>query len=93
MAIVKVYNLSKTSDDDQPAGFSSWIEYWESLAGIKSNNCAALDCNSKAEHGCHVQPVASHGEFIVPLCPACNKRHDVFSIKNTATPLVPVPND
>ena len=50
--------------------------------------CCASDCNGTAEVGAHVINSNCSGEWIVPLCKACNNRTDTFSLKATST-LVP----
>ena len=60
-------------------GSNSWLEHWEHKTGRKATFCAA--CFSKAEVGGHVKKVGfDYSHYIVPLCKACNKRTDEFTV-------------
>jgi len=71
---IKVKNLNGTSDSEVPAGYSSWLEYWEKKTGNKANQCGC--CMAKASVGAHVKKCDSvdNNWYIVPLCQRCNNR-------------------
>ena len=72
--MVKVKNLHNTSGRT-PAGFPSWIDYWEWKTGRKwPKYCCVAGCLEEAAVGAHVKKVGSADNrwFIVPLC----KKHN-----------------
>lgn len=96
---VAVKNATGTSRFSPPAGFSCWLEYWESINGElskwKQYNCPAC---GKAFYrsdfdGAHVERVyaANRKMSIVPLCSGCNHRTDNFFVDSEL--LVPVPSN
>lgn len=72
-----------------PAGYSSWLDYWEKKVGRKAGICHRDGCYSKAMDGAHVQLVFGGDEwYIVPLCHNCNTQFgNRFYVEG---PLVPV---
>lgn len=91
--IMKVINLNGTSRFNVPSGYSSWIEYWEAVTGLKASICSAAGCFNKSDLvGAHVQKVNSSDKkmYIVPLCRGCNQRTDEFDVY---MPLAPVPSN
>lgn len=71
MALVK--NLHGSADNNPPAGYLSWRDYWERNKGRKFSDCSRSDCHKAAEVGGHVKKVYGSNEwYIVPLCRACN---------------------
>ena len=67
--IVNVKNLNGTSDNSHPAGYSSWIDFWEKKTGRKAYFCSCVGCSSKAAVGAHVKKVYGQNNwYIVPLC-------------------------
>lgn len=83
MALVK--NLNGTSDNNPPAGYVSWREWWEVKKGRKFSTCSRSDCSKSAEVGAHVQKVGpSNKWYIVPLCKGCNneKKDLVFEVRD-----------
>lgn len=84
MALVR--NISGTSDNTPPKGYSSWKEFWESKMNRRLSSCSNLSCDRRADHGGHVKKVHGLGEwYIVPLCDKCNNPYntDSFSVKDT----------
>lgn len=71
MAIVR--NINGSSDNYPPAGYTSWIEYWECQKGRKVSMCSNVKCTGSADVGGHVKKVNGSNEwYIVPICYACN---------------------
>ena len=72
-----------------PAGYSSWLDYWEKKTGRKAGYCHERNCFGKATDGAHVQIVNGSDEwYIVPLCHPCNLNYGAsFEVSG---PLVPV---
>lgn len=83
MAIVK--NIHGSSDNNSPAGFSSWKEYWEVNKKRKFSVCSNTSCFRMAQDGGHVMKVYGSNEwYIVPLCPACNNPYNdsLFEVRD-----------
>ena len=68
-----VHNL-QTGNRPAPAGYNSWIEYWEEATGLKANYCHVYGCFSKATDGAHVQLNNPFDKrwYIVPMCHSHN---------------------
>ncbi len=93
--MTKVKNVNGSSRFDSPAGYSSWLDYWEDKSGKTASRCSATDCHRLGRHnlvGAHVQKVFGTDKswYIVPLCRECNTRTDEFYTDET---LVPVPTN
>lgn len=90
MGLHRVHNL-REGNRPVPAGYSSWIDYWEKATGLKAGNCHNVNCNAKATDGGHVQlDFGSDKWYIVPLCHWCNTQ---FGMHFTAEgPLVSATN-
>jgi len=90
MTLVK--NVNGSSRFSAPAGYDSWLDYWEKQTGEKAYYCSALDCNNTDLVGAHVQKANSDDRsyYIVPLCNACNQREGNFYV---SAKLVPVPSN
>ena len=73
-----VKNLNGTSKKNPPAGCSCWLNFWVQKTGRKAGECA--HCSNPATLGGHVKPVNGSLTYIVPLCDACNKRTDEFTV-------------
>jgi hypothetical protein len=80
-------NKNGTSERNCKCG--SWKNHWiKNSKESWSLTCSAADCNNYAEVGAHVINSNEDGEWIVPLCIACNNRTGEYSIKAGVT-LVP----
>lgn len=88
MAKYFVHNL-KAGARPAPAGYSSWLDYWEKKSGRRAGICHRDGCMSMATDGAHVQLVSGGDEwYIVPLCHLCNTQFGAsFWVDG---PLVPV---
>ena len=86
-----VKNVNGSGRFDPPAGYSSWLHYWEVKTGRKVSFCTTSDCWFMDLVGAHVQKANSDDKawYIVPLCNSCNHRTDTFEVTET---LVPVPS-
>ena len=72
-----------------PAGYSSWLDYWEKRTGLPAGTCHRIGCYKTATDGAHVQIVNGGNEwYIVPLCHSCNTQFGANFYVNG--PLVPV---
>lgn len=70
----KVHNLQEGSRP-VPAGYRSWIDYWEKATTQKARWCHNVDCFLQpATDGAHVQldDPSNRKWYIVPLCHNCN---------------------
>ncbi|MBM6721152.1 hypothetical protein H6B13_16175 [Bacteroides gallinaceum] len=90
--MTKVKNTCGTSRYNAPAGYSSWLEYWEKKSGRTARRCSAIDCNVTGRAnlvGAHVKKVdgGDNHSYIVPLCKACNSRTDEFYVDEVLIPL------
>ena len=82
--MTKVKNLHGTSTK-LPAGYNTWLEFWEAKTGTKASRCGATDCIvTGREHlvGAHVKKVGYGDDkhYITPLCRGCNQREDEFYV-------------
>lgn len=87
-----VKNVLGSSRFPAPAGYGSWLEYWERHSGQSAYYCSASGCFGTDLVGAHVQKAYGDDKrwYIVPLCKSCNKRTDTFYVSAT---LVPVPSN
>ncbi len=91
MAYIEVKNKKNTSDKEPPAGYTSWVEFWEKKKGIKAVNCEVKSCSGKAEVGGHVIKVGEGPkEYILPMCYTCNNKPDDEVFKAWESDLVSV---
>ena len=74
--MIKVKNLNGTYDNKVPAGYSSWLDFWEKKSGKRAEKCGRNGCIKKATDGAHVQKADSNDNrwYIVPLCHECNMK-------------------
>lgn len=89
--VYTVKNINGTgSNASLPAGYASWIDFWERKTGQKADACKRIGCYARQNLvGAHVQ-VEGHGNswYIVPLCQSDNmKREQQMQVYG---PLVPV---
>lgn len=89
--VYTVKNINGTgSNASLPAGYASWIDFWEQQTGKKADACKRIGCfNRQNLDGAHVQ-VEGHGNYwyIVPLCHSDNmKKEQQILVQG---PLVPV---
>ena len=88
--MVNVKNKKGTGDRNVPAGYSSWLDFWEKKKTEKAVNCKVQYCTGEAEVGGHVYIVGeSSKEYIMPLCYSCNKKDDAIFTTSKSN-LVPV---
>ena len=83
--MIKVKNLNGTGDKNCSCPKSnSWLDHWKIQKAWKEKEapkCAAFDCDSPAEYGAHVKKSGpDKTNYIVPLCPSCNKRKEEFHV-------------
>ena len=91
MAFIEVKNKKGTSDNSAPAGYSSWLDFWEKKKGQKATQCEVLGCNGSADLGGHVYKVGETAkEYIVPMCYSCNNKPDGEIFQVWDNDLVPV---
>ncbi len=90
---MRVKNVDGSSRFPKPAGFDSWLDYWEKQTGRSATNCSANSWCGRDLVGAHVQKVNSTDKcyYIVPLCRSCNQRNDEFEVDTNL--LVPVPSN
>ena len=66
----------------------SWKNHWINNSGKPWPwICCAADCMQAAEVGAHVINLVLEGEWIIPLCKACNQITDTFSISSLTVPV------
>ena len=93
--MIKVKNVNGSSRFSSPAGYNTWLDYWEAKSGKTASRCSATDCHQSGRWnlvGAHVQKVYGYDNrwYIVPLCRGCNTRTDEFYVDET---LVPAPSN
>lgn len=89
---MRVKNVNGSGRFSAPAGYRSWLDYWEKKTGSKAFFCSASNCFSSNLVGAHVQKANSTDNrwYIIPLCSSCNQRTDTFEVSGT---LVSVPSN
>ena len=89
MSLPSIGWKNKNGTSERSCKCGSWKAHWENNSSKPwPISCCASDCNGTAEVGAHVINSDCSGEWIVPLCKACNNRTDTFSLKGETT-LVP----
>ena len=90
--MTKVKNVNGSSRFPVPAGYSSWLAYWEYKTGRRAYTCGVSGCFGTDLVGAHVQKADSldRSWYITPLCKSCNQRTDEFYVTSE---LVPVPSN
>ena len=69
MSFIEVKNKKGTSNSNPPAGYSSWLDYWEKKKGTKATKCEAMLCKGNADVGGHViKSGEGSKEYILPIC-------------------------
>ena len=91
MSYIKVKNKNGTADKNPPAGYTSWLKFWENKKGKKATTCEALSCNGNADVGGHVIKSGEGGkEYILPICYNHNNKPDKEEYQAWENDLVPV---
>ncbi len=99
MRIKNVKGSSKVSPNP-PAGYDSWLDYWEQNSGIYLDKNTLYKCPAcgksfyrKNFDGCHVQKANSIDRkwYIMPLCDSCNHRTDTPDVDGSL--LIDVPSN
>ncbi len=99
MKIKNVKGSSKVSPK-APTGYTSWLNYWETIADCKLEQGQKYTCPAcgngferKNFDGCHVQKVDSTDKkwYIIPLCDSCNHRTDTPDVNGDL--LIDVPSN
>jgi len=75
-----VKNKKGTGTRACPCG--SWLKHWERGAKSDVVYCGTKICMKRTELGGHVvkSDGTDTGVYIVPLCPDCSRREDVFEV-------------
>lgn len=64
----------------------SWTQHWRNFSGRPwPATCSVSGCYQRPTLGAHVINDAVSGEFIVPMCDACNKKTWEFTLKGDTT--------
>jgi hypothetical protein len=91
MSYIDVKNKKGTSDKAPPAGYKSWLDFWETKKGKKATRCEVMLCDGTPDVGGHVIRVGEGGkEYILPECYSCNNKPEDESFKAWDTDLVPI---
>ena len=81
MAHILVRNLHGTNDNNVPAGYSSWLDFWVAKRGINPDHCRRCSGHTSNLDGAHVQKVyGDNSWYIVPLCRSCNLTEGYFNV-------------
>lgn len=90
MSIQTVTNIKGTADNNPPAEYSSWKDFWEKKTNKKASYCHKVFCDTEDETivGAHVM-LEGYGNYwyIVPLCNTDNVSGGTF---RASGPFVPV---
>ena len=91
---VSVTNVNGSGRFTAPAGYTSWLDYWEKKTGKKVSVCGVKNCDGADLVGAHVQKAYSTDKkwYITPICRSCNGKpsDEVFEVY---WDLVPVPSN
>lgn len=91
MAFIDVKNKKGTAVKMPPAGYVSWLDFWEKKKGKKATKCEVMLCKSSPDLGGHVIKAGEgNKEYILPMCSACNKKPEDEVFKAWDTDLVSV---
>jgi len=91
MSFIDVKNKKGTSDKTAPAGYASWLDFWEKKKGTKATKCEVMGCARTPDLGGHVIKTGEGGkEYILPMCYSCNNKPEGEAFKAWDTDLVPV---
>ena len=91
MSFIKVKNKKGTSDKTPPAGYASWLVFWEKKKGKKATKCEVLSCSGNPDLGGHVIKVGEgNKEYILPMCTKCNNQPDDEEFQAWETDLISV---
>lgn len=93
--MIRVINVNGSSRYSCPAGYTSWLDYWEQKSGKIARRCSAIDCHRYGRDnlvGAHVRKANSYDRswYIVPLCKVGNTRQGEFWVDEE---LIPVPSN
>lgn len=76
MSFIYIKNKKGTAKPP-PAGYTSWLDFWEKKKGAKATRCEVMLCRGSADVGGHVIKAGEGGkEYILPLCYSCNNKPD-----------------
>ncbi len=91
MAYVK--NIHGSSDNNPPAGYRSWMDFWEKKKMRTASSCSCITCARNAEVGGHVKKeYGSNRWYIVPLCYYHNNPSITYSYEVRDIDLLEVTN-
>ena len=92
MSFIDVKNKKGTASKTPPAGYDSWLDFWEKKKGKKATTCEVLWCKGQPDLGGHVIKAGEGSkEYILPMCSSCNNKPEDQVFKAWDTDLVPVP--
>jgi len=75
-------NVTGSGNDHCSCG--SWKEHWMNFSNESwPNRCRVSGCLSAAVYGIHIKTSSKSGEYIIPGCSECNKKEDLFLIRDT----------
>lgn len=91
MSFIDIKNKKGTSSKMPPAGYESWLDFWEKKKEKKATRCGVMLCKGTPHLGGHVIKAGEGSkEYILPMCYSCNNRPEDETFKTWDTDLVPV---
>jgi len=91
MSYIDVKNKKGTGDKDPPAGYTSWLDFWEKKKGKKATICEAKSCSGNPDVGGHViKSGEGSKEYILPLCYSHNNKSETEIFQAWESDLVSV---
>ncbi len=91
MSYIDVKNKKGTADKTPPAGYKSWLDFWEKKKGTRSTKCEVLLCKGTPDLGGHVIKAGEgNKEYILPMCSSCNNKSEREVLKAWESDLVSV---
>lgn len=75
---------NKKGTGERSCRCGSWMQHWIKYFDQDwPKTCSVVGCYQRPTLGAHVYNSEVSGEFIVPMCDACNKKAGEFSLKES----------
>jgi hypothetical protein len=91
MGFIDVKIKKGTANNNPPAGYTSWLDFWEKNKGKKATVCEEMLCSGSPDVGGHVIKAGEVGkEYILPLCHEHNNKPENEVFRAWLYDLIPV---
>lgn len=86
MVLTEIGWKNKAGTGGRVCRCGSWQQHWINFTRKPwPTYCSVVGCFNAPTLGAHLINQNVEGEWIVPLCESCNKRGDVFNLKDGTT--------